>query len=429
MPGLYNELVDSAAMTSTTRASIVIEPSIRLDQCEEWIEKIPSGFYPTLELPIELTSHGALGLESSLIHLAVAWARASKEAVLSLPVAHNDATAFLSKLCTTGYGFTALAYAKTVAANDGMLVPTQVVKKLLAARLREFDDINSQRMFAQEEGISFLSVYGGQHEYGRWMFTAESSTPTRKVQSPQQLGNLLSRCIEQIIPAKYSDRFDAERLEHLGLVAFELLENSYQHGRLDEHADPIRTGVRGVSIKITDMTIEEATTVAGRNKDISLYLMNRMLRNQQKENLFFEMTVFDSGIGYHRWINAPCNANDVIRQYRGKSEKETILDCLLRHATSKANAGAGVGLVRVVRLLKSMSGFIRIRTGCSCYYARLDLTLDGKPRQLGGDYEEASNPDIKLEEWFPEKPLSESSGTSVTFCVPLTNWVKAFKNG
>ncbi len=410
-------------------ASIVISPSIRLDQCEEWIEKIANGVYPTLELPIELTSHGALGLESSLIHLTIAWARASKEAELCLPVALSDATDFLSQLCTTGYGFTALAYAKSVTANDGRLISPQTVKRLVTARLREFDDINSQRIFAQEEGISFLSVYGGQHEYGRWMFTAESSLPTRKVQSPQQLGNLLSRCIEQIIPDKYSERFDAERLENLGLVAFELLENAYQHGRLDEHADPIRIGVRGVSIKITDMTIEEATTVAGRNKDIILYLMNRMLRNQQKENLFFEMTVFDSGIGYHHWINAPCNTNDVIHQYRDKSEKDTILDCLLRHATSKANAGAGVGLIRVVRLLKSMSGFIRIRTGHSCYYARLDLTLDGKPRQFGGDYEEASNPDIKLEEWFPENSLGESSGTSVTFCVPLTSWIKAAKNG
>jgi hypothetical protein len=416
-------------MTPSPSPSIVIEPAIRLDQCEEWFEKIASGNYSTLELPPELAGQGALGLEASLIHLVIAWARACKDPSLCLPVSRNEALVFLSRLCTTGYGFTALACAKTVTANDGLPIAPQDVKRLVIGRLKEFDDINSQRIFAQEEGISFLSVYGGQHEYGRWMFTAESAASTPKVQSPQQLGNLLSQCIEQIIPEKYSERFDGERLENLGLVAFELLENAYQHGRLNEYADPIGIGVRGVSIRITDLTIEEATAVAGRNKDINLYLVKRMLRNQQRENLFFEMTVFDSGIGYHRWINAQCNATDVTPQYRGKSEKETILDCLLRHATSKANAGAGVGLIRVIRLLKLMSGFIRIRTGHSCYYARLDLTLDGNPRQFGGDYEEASNPDIKLEEWFPEKPLSESSGTSVTFCVPLTSWMKASKNG
>lgn len=414
-------------MNSIPPASIIIKPSITLDECEEQLKKITSGDYPTLELPSDLAGQGALGLEASLIHLIVAWARASKNATLVLPVPSADAAAFLAKLCTTAYGFTALACAKAVVGGDGLSLSSPPVKKLVAGRLKEFEDTANPRIFAQEEGVSFVSVYGGQHEYGRWMFT-ESPTPP-KLQSPQQLGSLLSRCIEQIIPEKFSERFDEERLANLGLVAFELLENAYQHGRLNEYADPIKIGVRGISIKIIDITFDTSSIVAGRNNDISRYLMSRMLRNQEKENLFFEMTVFDSGIGYQEWINAPCNENDVTQDYRDKSEKETIQNCLLRHATSKANAGAGVGLIRVIRLLKSMSGFIRIRTGHSCYYARLDFTIDGRLRVFGGDYEEASNPDIKLEEWFPDKSLTESSGTSVTFCVPLTSWMKAVGNG
>jgi hypothetical protein len=407
---------------------IIIEPSIKLDQCEQLIERIASGEHPILELPTDLAGKGALGLEASLIHLIIAWARASKNSTLVLPVPHEEAHAFLAKLCITAYGFVALACAKIVNDKDGRLIPPQDVKKLVASRSKEFDDTNNPRIFARDEGISFISVYGGQSEYGHWMFNASSTKPP-ELQSPQQLGSLLSRCIEQIIPSKFSGRFDNERLGDLGLVAFELLENAYQHGRLDEYADPLKIGVRGISIKIIDIDFDGSNVAAGSNKDVNLYLMGRMLRDKEKEKSFFEMTVFDSGIGYSRWINAPCNETHVTRDYRGKSEKETILNCLLHHATSKTVTGSGVGLIRVIRLLKSMLGFIRIRTGHSCYYTRLDLALDGSAKLSRWDYEEINNPDIKIEEWFPGKALSESSGTSVTFCIPLTTWMKADNNG
>ncbi|RFC36682.1 MAG: hypothetical protein DID92_2727743620 [Candidatus Nitrotoga sp. SPKER] len=407
---------------------IKIESSIKLEQCEKFIEQIGSGDYPLLELPPRLTGFGALGLEASLVHLIIAWARTSKNSTLVLPVSPEKVSTFLSDLCTTVYGFVALACAKSVNDKSGSLIPPQDIKKLVTARLKEFDNTDTPRMFAQDEGISFISVYGGQYEHGRWMFTAPSITKPPKLQSPQQLVRLIGRCIEQIIPNKFLDRFDKERLNNLGLVAFELLENAYQHGRLDEFADPIKIGVRGISIRVIEIDIDSSDIVAGGNKGVSLYLIRRALKDKGKENLFFEMTVFDSGIGYRRWINARCNENHDTREYRDKSELETIQDCLLHHATSKTIAGSGIGLVRVIRLLKSMFGFVRIRTGQSCYYARLDMTLDGRPILLRGNYDEINNPDIKLEEWFPNRPLGESSGTSVTFCIPLTNWMKADNN-
>lgn len=407
---------------------IKIESSIKLDQCERYIEQLSSEEFPLLELPPRLVGFGALGLEASIVHLIIAWARASKIPTLIIPVPPEEAPSFLSDLCTTVYGFVALVCAKVVNSSNGSVISPQEIKKLVTARLKEFDNNDIPRIFAREEGISFISVYGGQYEHGRWMFTAPSTTDVPKLQSPQQLVDLISRCIEQIIPSKFSGRFDKERLDNLGLVAFELLENAYQHGRLDEYADPIRIGVRGVSIRIIEVDINTSEIVAGGNKSVSLYLIGRALKDKTNESLFFEMTVFDSGIGYKRWINARCNENSSTQDYRGKSELETIQECLLHHATSKTVAGSGIGLIRVIRLLKAMFGFIRIRTGKSCYYARLDMTEDGKPK-LRGNSEETNNPEIKLIEWFPNKPLGESSGTSVTFCIPLTNWMKTAKNG
>lgn len=407
---------------------IKIESSIKLEQCERYIEQLSSEEFPLLELPPRLVGFGALGLEASIVHLIIAWARASKTPTLIIPVPPEEVPSFLSDLCTTVYGFVALVCAKVVNSSNGSVISPQEIKKLVTARLKEFDNNDIPRIFARDEGISFISVYGGQYEHGRWMFTAPSTTDVPKLQSPQQLVDLISRCIEQIIPSKFSGRFDKERLDNLGLVAFELLENAYQHGRLDEYADPIRIGVRGVSIRIIEVDINTSEVVAGGNKSVSLYLIGRALKDKTSENLFFEMTVFDSGIGYQRWINARCNENSSTQDYRGKSELETIQECLLHHATSKTVAGSGIGLNRVIRLLKAMFGFIRIRTGKSCYYARLDMTEDGKPK-LRGNSEETNSPDIKLIEWFPNKPLGESSGTSVTFCIPLTNWMKTAKNG
>ena len=400
-----------------------IEPTIRLDECELLLKRVTSGSYPRISLPTRLTGNGALGLEASLIHLIVLWARSSKNPTLMVPESGEDGASYLANLCTSAYGLTAVALAKVAVDINGVVVSSSVVRSLVAKRLREFDDQNFD-MFAQEEGTSFLSVYGRQQEQAQWMFSSSLSTASPTMQLPTQISRWLMRYIKQLIPPKFLERFDEERCDALGVMAFELLENAYIHGRLNEYAEPIQVGVQSISIKLVEVPVGYATDAAGGNRDVSLYLLQSSFRKNEKKNLFLEMTIFDSGIGYHRWINATCNLSSATNNYRGKTEEETIRDCVLHHATSKISDGSGIGLFRVTRLLKDMFGFIRIRTGGSCFYSRLDWTIDGKPRVLGGDHEEAKNPDVKLQAWFPGSELSESSGTSITICIPFTDWGK-----
>ena len=403
-----------------TPEPLKIDPSISQSDCEAIATKLEANAYPRLEVPLHLTSEGALGLDARVTQLIVQWARANKDPTIVLPVGNTDVEQLLSKLALNDYGLAALSLARHVMSVDGIAVPPATTRSLVKKRLDDFSDRNF-KIFGKEEGISFLSIYNHPQEYAEWLFAAPQDPTKRTLHTPRDVGAWLKKIIAQLIPSELSERFDENRRTLLGVASYELLENAHLHGRLNEFADSI-SGVCGIAIRVVRVSYDTINVVSGGNSDVDRYFLQRILRDKSKQDLFLEITVFDSGIGYHRWINAPCNLREETQRFRGKTEAETVLNCLFRHSTSKAGDGAGVGLFRVIRLLKKLFGFIKIRTGRSCYYTRLDQTVDGKLRQLGETYVDSDTSEIELREWFPGKVLPEAAGTIVTICSPLTHW-------
>lgn len=401
-----------------------IPSNVRQDALEDIsaeLERVPAA---SLEVPEKLAEGGALGLEARLVHVIVQWARGSQEATLALPSNASRIDSYLQSLCGHAYGFVALALANRVVTANGVEIPSRDIRGLVGKRIADFENPNL-RIFAAEEGHSLLSIYGHPHEYESWLFSPSSTSARPRLRPASDLESWFERAVSELVPAEFLERFEAGRRRQLAAATYELLENTFLHGRRNEYAEPLRAGISGVTMRLVRVPFAGITAIAGGSQDVRLYFINRLARDVSGENRFFEVTVFDSGIGYHRWINAPCNDNPEVQQFRGKSEADTVRDCLQKHATSKTTEGSGVGLFRVTRLLKALFGFVRIRTGRSCFYARLDQTLSGAPRVLGGQYDEIMNPEIDLRPWFADRELPEAHGTSVTLCVPLTQWRKA----
>lgn len=395
-----------------------IPSSVRQDECEDYLSWLSQKSVGRLYIPDRLPSNGAIGLEANVLQLIVKWARVTKESVLVLPVTNSNAKKFTADISLYAYGLTALALAKKVETKDGQKLPESTIRAVLKKRLDSFNDRNFSA-FADASGASFLSIYNHSQEEDNWPLSRNSEGQKSSIR--RDIPKWSERLISQLLPKDVASKFDEKRLNALGIASYELIENAVLHGRLDEYAEAIPIGVCGITIRVLRVPFTEIEHIAGLNRDVSFYFAQRLLKDKTKDGLFFELTVFDSGIGYHRWINAECNKANVSNKTK-IPEQETILSCLQKHATSRMADGAGIGLFRVVTMLKQMFGFIRIRTGKTCVYARLDQILDGTPRKLGGNYDEAENPAINLEQWFPNKNLDESSGTSVTICVPLTHW-------
>jgi hypothetical protein len=398
-----------------------ISAGMTQSECEDVVAQLPRSRPNMLELPQRLESLRALGLESTYISLIVTWARAATIPTLMLPVSELGKDSYLSHLCQTAYGLTALTLAKVIKTNDGVEIPLKTIKDLVNKRLLEFDDKNL-RILVHDEGVSLVSIYNHPREFGKWLYTQPNGVIGTGMLMPDQFGAWLGYLMKQIVPSEFSERLDENRLNSICSASYELLENAFNHGRLNKFAEPIRAGVCGLGIRAISVSQDDANLLSSGNGDVHLYFAQRILKDKTKEGLFLEITVFDSGIGYHEWINAPCNSGVATQRFRGKNEHITVQECILKHATSKRSDGSGVGLFRVLRLLKDLFGFIRIRTGKTCFYARLDLYEDGKPRALGAQAPAESNRQVKLKDWFPEKELPEANGTTVTLCIPLTHW-------
>ena len=397
-----------------------VPTAIRQDELEDLSASLEATSAECLELPPSLKHNGILGLESRLLQLVVQWARATDEPTLVVPdlAAHQG---YLERLCATAYGFAALALARKVIDRSLHPIPMRDIKVLVNKRLADFDS-TTLKMFGVDEGYSFISVYGHPREYGNWLFASPDTTLPPRFRQITEMTTWFDRVLAQLIPKEFADRFDSERRAYLSAAAYELLENAHLHGRLNQYAEPIRIGVTGLSVRLATMPFGATAEISGGSQDVLLYFINRLAKDKSQLGRFFEVTVFDSGIGYHRWINARCNDNPETRPFRGKPEAETVLACLAKHSTSKAADGSGVGLFRVTRLLKALFGFVRIRTGHSCFYARLDQTADRQMRRLGSNQTDLSTPEISLRPWFPDRALPDCGGSAITLCVPLTKW-------
>lgn len=405
----------------STAKSLIIPPDVRQDELEDYLALIHGGLVTDLVLPQALKTNGAFGLDAMLTHLVVAVARRSEGLILRLPKELAETEDYLNHLSQTSYGFAALTFASKLVEFDGR------PKKLamgINSRDRRLQEIATYPvpLFVAEEGLSLPSVYGQSSEYASWMYSFSAQTGKREVQTPSEIQGWLYRAVERILPTEYLGLFDASRRDALSAIAFELIENAAQHGRLDSRGAAIRLGIRGLNLRLVGVGLGGASEISGGNSLVNMYFNRRVFRDTKQDGRYLELTVFDSGIGFHNWLNAPCNDNERTRPFRNKPTKETVRACVFMHASSKGHDGTGIGLYRATRLLKELFGFVRIRTGTECYFARLDQTLEGKDRKLGGDHEDAMNPLVELDVWYPQRTLGDAGGSSITFGIPLMNW-------
>jgi hypothetical protein len=402
---------------------LVIAPTVRQDDCEDYLDLIHDGYVSTLTLPSSLTTNGVFGLDAMLVHLVTTKARQPDGLSLVIPDDPLDAELYLDKLCLTSYGFAALALASKITGANGDKKSLTVATKRKEKRLKEIANFPT-RLFLSEEGLSLPSVYGQSSERASWMYSSSSQSNRLEVQTPTEIQGWLYSAAERILPKEFFGLLDGTRREALCTIAFELIENAAQHGRYDERGASLNQGIRGLNLRLVDVGLGGASEIAGGNSAVNMYFNRRVQRDKKQDSRYLELTVFDSGIGFHNWLNAPCNDNERTRPFRGKSVKDTVRSCVFMHATSKGNDGTGIGLYRATRLLKELSGFVRIRTGTECYFARLDQTATGADRKLGGDRDDALDPHVELQEWYPHRALRDANGSSVTFGIPLMNWGK-----
>lgn len=195
-------------------------------------------------------------------------------------------------------------------------------------------------------------------------------------------------------------------------IIYELMLNTHEWARSDEHFKELSPNIRGVYVKLHKGKIDNLRKKYSNAKALETYLKHDFSEDSQGLTTFFEISVFDSGPGFVK------RNNQGYKNITIKDEVDIVKKCLTLHQTSASGYQQmvkGAGLDRISRILSSKGGFFKIRTARASVYR--DYVLN--------PYKEVSNYDeISLSDWnnssdnhFTE--YSEVAGATINILYPF----------
>lgn len=209
-------------------------------------------------------------------------------------------------------------------------------------------------------------------------------------------------------------------LTQLKAFAFDALENTWDHGRLDLAGKTIR-GLRFIRFRCVDLGkngIEVAQVVPGFEACFEAYLEALAVapdlgfRWNTDGGRLAEITITDGGVG----IAARMAGNFDVFEGSLEVEQANVRNALLPNGTSKSyiSPGAGQGFRKMFRACSRLSGLVIIRTGrliCSRTYRRTDGSIE--------EYNFSKAPPSAYEPKINSTALPLLAGTSVSLIFPV----------
>lgn len=174
------------------------------------------------------------------------------------------------------------------------------------------------------------------------------------------------------------DLFAENPEEDLAQYVFELYQNGYEHGRYGIDKSTILPGLRYISVRKHIATSEEIL----REYSSGFSELDQYLKRHSEESKgfkYYEVSVSDRGLGIIRrfLMDRPDHTVDI----ENRNECGILLRKLLTESlTSKKSAdGAGGGLLRALRAVKTLNGFLTLRTDKFWYCAAFPRSDDTLP--------------------------------------------------
>lgn len=328
-----------------------------------------------LQLTQSIISHaGALGRSISFAQLIATWADACTEREqqrrirTTLPAKDADkAQDFVSRL----HGLTATYYADRITAKDGR---TDLKQELLKAAKPRIEAMSNQDFSKTARGgrlTEFVFVHRARHQfhsvaYRRRPATAEIMDPQchgELIVSPREMNALVGSVLE----AQKLVRMDLKRIEPLfnerelplGALLHETFRNTAEHAYLDLRGAIPSKGLRCILITVQQAEPDELypeSLVSVEHPNLADYfarLRDRAGRVDRKKVHVLEISVLDTGPGF---------SETIAHQVDATNDSERVEVCFRDTVTSKPGPNSGLGLGRVLRHIKNLDGFVRVRT-------------------------------------------------------------------
>lgn len=325
---------------------------------EKYLEEVLLSECSTLQIPNSLSYAGGFGMEGAALQLLATWLRKSNQHYLNTFIKDAEDPEQFSDLCNKLFGLCALRLSDKILSAKKQEVELSVALKLAIPifskmRMESFHDAFKGAYLAIP-AIKTPFVKGGKNrEFDSPLYNGEHIVGAQKFLA------LTKNALDAILPGtSMVSKIDKAVITNISEILRELVTNTHRHARTDVFGNPLDKNFRGVVFNITTLSKDRLQEIS-RSGGIKLAsFIGDWLPEEGEFFKALDITVVDSGPGYaRRWVNED-KPNLTIDM-----EREAIIKCFTKHNSSDAFDSAGSGLSNVLRDLRELKGWFRLRTG------------------------------------------------------------------
>ena len=360
--------------------TLVLKRADGVRQFEQYLREIQLR-KTVLRLPNTISAEAGLGRSVSLTQLIATWAECSTSPLALTYLQPNDQAAhedFVSRL----HGLAAAYYAQEVLAIDQT---TDIRRSLLRTAVPRIHAMSTRQFQRAGKGTraELLFVHGARRQFHSAIYRhtptfAERMDPQlhgRSVVSARQMNALLHNILRALnLPGKDFARI-APLLEPrevpLGTLLHEAFRNTAEHAYLDTQGRLPSRGLRCILIATRHAhpsELDPEALVSASHPGLDRYfdqLRQRVTDLGRKLVFMLELSVLDTGPGFAATMH----------QSRHRDDVERVEGCFVDYASSKPGPNSGLGLGRVLKQVRALEGFVRIRTSTT------EAVYSGAPTQ------------------------------------------------
>lgn len=363
---------------------------------ENCLRKIEKSDQPFLLKKDGINSRNGALNDASRLQMLVTLARRANHSHLRFN-AQNDAESLSRYLCEYSPGIAALRLSKGFSIGDNQVDRREALVPA-GPKMEDTDNERYDRIIAGRS-LDFICVAGSQVEFLRPLFDARSKTAVKDKSDMIMLMKKLLQIVAKQSSTQISDTFASA----MGIFAHELLKNTQEHARTDHRDNPYSSHVEGMILSVTkldDRIFAEDYEGHHLLKDFwghESFTSGTDKRITGMKGL--QISFFDAGPGF-----VGRASGKLVKDMSIANERETLINCLKLHFTSKDETGAGKGLPLVLTKLREFGGLLRIRTGRLSIFNVFEVN--------------GRNDLFDFKDWTTE-PLAPVEGSIVSIILPL----------
>jgi len=309
-----------------------------------------------LQIPNAFSFSGGFGLEGASLQVLSTWLRSSESHIIHTSTKHPAQSDSFESLCNHLFGLCALRLADTILSATKTEVPIQTALKPaipIFEKLRREDYKNAFKgMYLAIPAIKAPAIKNSRdREYDSPLYNNE------QVVGSEKFLQITKMALASVLPQSISTNpLDPKLLENISEIIRELFTNTHRHARSDVNEHPYGKNFRGIifnTIMLKRARVRELSSSGS-----SVLFFSEWIPSGEKTFKALDITVVDSGPGYARRWHRLDKDNLSLDQ-----EKEAIIQCFKKHRSSDYTDSSGSGLTNVLRDIKALRGWFRLRTG------------------------------------------------------------------